>query len=183
MNSSSKISLQDNFWRFTWHIRGDEMSFPWDTHRPHLLSDIASSATQRSHILWRVQVEESTGNTSQTAKASVFLGGRARSYQMAELAAVSAVGPRAGWARDNSSLKEPEALREQPILPPQAWTGLCHHVNQQPHVTSFTLTCCSNGSWLKLVASLLWFHRTSLDTHVVYLNLVNHVCIFLGKKM
>lgn len=52
----------------------------------------------------------------------------------------------------------------------------------QPHAARLISTCCSNGNLLHQLARLSWFHRPSLDTHVVHLELLNHICIFLKTK-
>lgn len=153
LNSSSKIWLQDTFWRLYSAYRGIQMSFPWDTHTMKSLDG------------------GSMGSSSQAAKVSPSLGGRARTCQIPELSAVPAGGARGRMSRRQHQLKRVRGTERT------SSSGLW-----QPHVASFIPTCCSNGSSLKLLASLLWFHEPNLDTHVVYLNPLNHIYIFLGKK-
>lgn len=92
----------------------------------------------------------------------------------------------AGGARGRMSRKQqPERVRGTGRTSQHSTAGLGWTSSSglwQPHAASFIPTCCLNGNLLHLLASLLPFHRPSLYTHAVYVNLLNYICIFLGEK-
>lgn len=127
-------------------------------------------------------MEESTASSSQAAKALASLGGRARSCQIPEPTAVPAGGAR-GWMSRRRQ-QQPRRVRstEKMSYHSSAGRGWASFSGLwQPHVASSIPTCCSNRSSLKLLASLSLFHKPSLDSRVVYLNLLNGINIFLKK--